>query len=111
MPEKIRCAAIRFEPCFEFLPPTDKESLFDHKIIVKDMSHSGCMAYATERYGRAWLGRDMSRDEQGFLTTTGRFVDRIEAMTIAKAANQLKGDIYPANKTWLDNYDVNFALE
>lgn len=111
MPEKIRCAAIRFEPCLEFLSDDDKTNMVDSKLIVKDMSHSGCMSYATERYGRAWLERDRTKEEQGFVTTTGRFVDRVDAMTIAKAANQLKNYIYPANKTWLDSYNVNFALE
>lgn len=110
MPEKIRCAAIRFEPRVEFLSNVDKESMVDQKIIVKDMSHSSCMTYATERYGRAWLARDKYKDEQGFVTTTGRFVDRSEALEIAKNNNQLKYKI-PEYKTWLDSYEVNFVIE
>jgi hypothetical protein len=110
MPEKIRCAAIRFEPCLEFLSADDKSNVINSKLIVKDMSHSGCMTYATERYGRAWLARDEYKDEQGFVTTTGRFVDRSEALEIAKKNNQLKYKI-PEYKTWLDSYEVNFVIE
>lgn len=38
-----------------------------------------------------WQGKFVSRrsDDQGFLTSKGRWVDRIEAMHIAKAARQL----------------------
>ena len=110
MPEKIRCAAIRFEPCLEFLSNEDKDCVTDSKLIVKDMTHSSCMTYATERYGRAWLARDKHKDEQGFITTTGRFVNRMEAMEIAKNNNQLKYKI-PEYKTWLDSYEVNFVIE
>lgn len=110
MPEKIRCAAIRFEPHIEFLSASDKESMVDQRIIVKDMTHSGCMTYATERYGRAWFSRDENKDEQGFLTTSDRFVDRTEALEIAKNNNQLKYKI-PEYKTWLDSYEVNFVIE
>jgi hypothetical protein len=34
----------------------------------------------------------MRTEEQGFLTNTNRFVDRLEALEIAKNANQLKPD-------------------
>ena len=34
----------------------------------------------------------MRTEEQGFLTNTDRFVDRLEALEIARKANQLKPD-------------------
>jgi len=38
-----------------------------------------------------WQAKGISqrRNHQGFLTSTGRFVDRVEALKIAKQANQL----------------------
>lgn len=34
-------------------------------------------------------GMEVARFDQGFITSTGRFVERVEAMKIARAANQL----------------------
>ena len=34
----------------------------------------------------------MNTEEQGFLTNTNRFVSRLEALEIARKANQLKPD-------------------
>lgn len=50
--------------------------------------------------------RNMSKEKQGFMTTTGRFVDRIEAYQIAKAANQLNNQ--RSDKGYLDSYDLAF---
>lgn len=47
-----------------------------HHHIIRDMHARGLSAKATR--------------EQGFVTTTGRFVDRREAAAIAKAAGQIK---------------------
>lgn len=53
--------------------------------------------------------RDLTREVQGYMTTRGRFVDRIEAMKIAREANQLRN---PYNKkTELDSYDVDLCME
>ena len=53
--------------------------------------------------------RDQTREVQGFMTTRGRFVDRVEAMKIAKEANQLRNPY--STKTELDSYDIDFCME
>lgn len=76
--EKIRCAAIRW--CYA------DESSADS--VVTGANHAQCIA---------WFGlsdiyrnqRNLDLEEQGFLTTTDRFVDRKEAYMIAEAAGQL----------------------
>lgn len=40
----------------------------------------------------ALVGRPISPSEQGFITSTGRYVGRVEAMCIAEAAGQVKSD-------------------
>lgn len=40
----------------------------------------------------------MTGKDQGFLTSTGRFVDREEAYEIAKAAGQLEGRVKTGNQ-------------
>lgn len=53
--------------------------------------------------------RDLTREVQGYMTTRGRFVDRVEAMKIAREANQLRN---PYNKkTELDSYDVDLCMK
>lgn len=97
--EKIKCAALQFY---------DESS--NNPIIVCDMNHANCFMLASEKYGPTFRNRNKERDTQGFMTTTDRFVNRYEAFAIAKAAKQLR---FKPNliKTWLDSYDVNFALE
>lgn len=43
--------------------------------------------------------RDCAPERQGFTTSTGRFVDRVEGMRIAKAAGQLVPDFAPDGVT------------
>lgn len=47
-----------------------------HHLIIHDMVHTG---FCTQVHG-----------EQGFITTTGRFVDRHDALVIAHNADQIK---------------------
>lgn len=98
--EKIRAAAIRctLTTNGEYIP-----------IMVCGMNHAECFAVAHEMYGTDFFQRDKVYDIQGFVTTTGRFVNRREAMKIACNAGQLK---FPnSTKYELDSYDINFALE
>lgn len=53
-------------------------------IIYAGLRHNNCIHHITER-GKHYK----PSDPQGFLTTTGRFVDRIEGLAIATAAGQL----------------------
>lgn len=97
--EKIKCAALRF-----YLEPSGEE------VIVVGMNHANCFMMAHEQYQLQFHDRNKERDTQGFMTTTDRFVDRSEALEIAKKNNQLKYKI-PEYKTWLDSYEVNFVIE
>ncbi len=49
--------------------------------------------------------RDMSAERQGFVTRSGRFVDREEAMAIARACEQLKFPV-PEARTELFSEDL-----
>lgn len=50
--------------------------------------------------------RIQTKEKQGFMTTTGRFVDRVEAYQIAKSANQLRTN--RDDKSYLDSYDLMY---
>lgn len=76
--ERIKCAAIRW--CYA------NESSADS--IVTGANHAQCI----EWFGMADIyrnQRNLDVEEQGFLTTADRFVDRKEAYMIAEAAGQL----------------------
>lgn len=76
--EKISCACIKFR--LKSDPLTDR--------YIEGNSHADCISWFSFADIPA---RDRSTDEevQGFMTTSGRFVDRSEAYEIAKAAGQL----------------------
>lgn len=57
-------------------------------VIIGGYRHGECMTNAI----KMGYSNYISQDEQGFLTSTGRFVDRKEAKMIAKNANQLIRD-------------------
>ena len=80
--EYILCAAVRL-----------KKDNSDQPIILGGYRHADCFGSAIQL---GYTGLIDERD-QGFLTSKGRFVDRAEALTIAKRANQLKTH-HPAAK-------------
>ena len=67
--EFILCAALKFQ-----------------ETIVCGRRHSDC--YETLNHFVVFY--ETNREDQGFLTSLGRFVDRKEAWKIAKANNQIK---------------------
>lgn len=71
MAERIAAAAIRLNRLVYHMPPP-----YRHSDIVAAAFTQGCR-------GAAVAG------QQGFLTNTGRFVDRLEARRIAESANQI----------------------
>lgn len=76
--ERITAAAIKY---FLKIDP-------DTPQIVKGANHAQCI----EWFGLAELYRPlrvMEKEEQGFLTSTGRFVNRREAYVIASRSGQL----------------------
>ena len=59
-----------------------------HGLIMENMRNKGVTAYITQ-------------EEQGFLTSSGKFVSRVEAAKIAFKAGQIKEYVYS-----LDSYQV-----
>lgn len=92
--EKIKSAAINYRLVSD--PNTDK--------IVYGHDHTYCRSW----FILAEIYPDQRISEvEGFLTTTGRFVDRHEAYDIAKNAGQLKiSDPYNI----LKSYNVDYAI-
>lgn len=80
MQERIVCAAIH--------NPKDKD-MAGQPLIYCGLRHSNIL----------WQSKNVSRDpyHQGFLTSTGRFVDRKEALKIALDNNQVVGKIIGNN--------------
>lgn len=73
--EYILCAAIKI-------------TINDETIIISGYRHGDCFNIVHKLCPNKYI----NQDEQGFLTSSGRFVDRIEAKKIAKQANQLIRD-------------------
>ena len=75
--EYILCAAVKIR--------------IDHEaIIISGYRHGDCFNVIHKLCYNKYIAQ--SECEQGFLTSSGRFVDRIEAMVIAKQADQLIRD-------------------
>lgn len=70
--ERILCAAIKINVDGEL-------------IIISGFRHGDCF----DVIHKLCSGKHITHDEQGFLTTSGRFVSRKEAKIIAKQADQL----------------------
>lgn len=96
--EKIKCAAIKYK-----LKGTTEYS------YMCGMNHGACIGYFSAM-DIPVSKRDIQNEVQGFMTTRDRFVDRREAMFIARAANQLKLPSYD-NLDRLESYHVNFCSE
>ena len=80
MTERIDCAAIRWRGETFYVPQPGR-----HHDVIAAMTALG-------------HGQEAMFD-QGFTTTSGRFVDRKEAMKIARAAGQLIPDLAPDGVT------------
>ena len=72
--ERILCAAIQI-----------RKSKDDEPIVIGGYRHGECFEAASKLGYMAYI----DQDEQGFITSTGRFVNRKEAKMIAKQAEQL----------------------
>lgn len=92
-PELIVCAAIKFAV---FTATTEPKKV--REIVVTGVRHySSDMRSLMEEFDDYY---DYKEIVQGFLTNHGRFVDRKEALKIAKANNQIRYSIgYDPN--WL----------
>lgn len=76
--ERIKSACIKYQ--LKSDPGTDR--------YVEGSSHADCISWfsAADLYIRE---RIPEKEVQGFMTTEGRFIDRIEAYRIAEEAGQL----------------------
>ncbi len=85
MQERVVCAAIH--------NPEDKD-MVGEPLIYCGLRHSNIL----------WQSKNVSRDphNQGFLTSTGRFVSREEALKIALDNNQVIGEIH-GNRLYSEN--------
>lgn len=72
--ERILCAAIQIRKSKDAKP-----------IVIGGYRHGDCFTAASRLGYTAYI----DQDEQGFITSEGRFVDRKEAKQIAKQAGQL----------------------
>lgn len=85
-PELIVCAAIKFELTTATTKP---RQVSDFVLpMVRHYSPDGrkVLDYIDDYF-------DTKEKEQGFITNKGRFVDRTEALAIAKANDQIRCDI------------------
>lgn len=80
--EHILCAAVRL-----------KKDNSDQPIILGGYRHADCFGSAIQLGYTGFI----DENDQGFLTSKGRFVDRTEALTIARRADQLNSH-HPAAK-------------
>ena len=72
--EKILCAAIQI-----------RKNKDDEPIVIGGYRHGDCFNTVFKLGYTAYI----DQEEQGFITSKGRFVNRKEAKTIAQQANQL----------------------
>ena len=90
--EYILCAAIWYQdlPTQRLLPKN-----VDKGIVICGHRHGQCIDIMKSLGGLrtvTFAEDGVGEHEQGFLTNTNRFVDRLEALEIAKSSNQIKPD-------------------
>lgn len=89
MNERIYSAAIWYKdlPTAKYLPKN-----IDKGIVVEGHRHADIIRTVVNLLGKrtCQFGEDCAGEsEQGFITNTNRFVDRVEGLKIAREANQL----------------------
>jgi hypothetical protein len=87
--ERIYCAAIWYKdlPTAKYMPKN-----IDKGIVVEGHRHADIIRTMVNLIGKRTCtnGEDCAGEsEQGFVTNTNRFVNRVEGMKIAREANQL----------------------
>lgn len=90
LPETVEMSAIKHADGTVFTVPRPGR----HNHVIEEM----------KRQGKPWNSPDEARHEQGFVTSTGRFVGRHEARKIAEAAHQLLERA--SAHDWLSSEDV-----
>lgn len=84
--EKILCAAIWYkeQPKSAILPLN-----VDKGVVVAGLRHAYCIASFVALTGKRSVLTECGEYVQGFITTKDRFVDRKEAMLLAREAGQV----------------------
>lgn len=90
--ERIYCAAIWYKdlPTAKYMPTN-----IDKGIVVEGHRHADIIRTVVNLLGKrtCQFGEDCAGEsEQGFVTNKNRFVNRSEAMDIARNANQIISD-------------------
>jgi hypothetical protein len=87
--EFILCAANYYN---DGLTETHTVDNIEKGFVICGRRHHNCISIFAKMYGFPYSKKAlkiMETEVQGFLTSTNRFVDRIEAMEIAKKNNQV----------------------
>lgn len=103
MEEKIICAAIWYKdlPDQHFLPNNIQQG-----IVVCGHRHGHCIDIVKSLSGlrSVQIAPDgVGESVQGFLTNTNRFVDREDALIIAKSADQLNDRVRYGNELYSED--------
>ena len=110
-PEKILCAAV-YVDTGEVHPPRSSYAYPETGLVFAGWRHGECFMLVEvwldglsqsdrPQYYRLTLGGEWW--VEGFLTSTGRFVDREEAWRIARTAGQLRPDAEPEGSLLSEN--------
>lgn len=88
MTERILCAAIWFRDTKKYIhQPANIQSGY----VICGLRHHNCFYTNSLIYGEEYH-KNKVEEMQGFLTSNNRFVSRQEAASIAREANQIKGE-------------------
>lgn len=105
--ERILCAAIWYKDVeLKRDIPQVRPKNVDRGIVVLGYRHGQCIWTMACLTGLRTVdnGEDAAGDhEQGFLTSTNRFVERTEALAIAKSSNQLLAGEHVYNELYSEN--------
>lgn len=90
--ERINCAAIWYKdlPSVKYMPVNINKG-----VVVEGHRHADIIRTVINLLGKrtCQFGENAAGEsKQGFITNKNRFVDRVEAMSIARAANQIISD-------------------
>ncbi len=96
-PEFILCAAIHLK---------DGKNNIESGVIICGRRHGDCYGILRALLGDVDPDTLPAREDQGFLTSTNRYVDRKEGYLIAKANKQLLHDLHDESNPILISEDL-----
>ncbi len=66
--------------------------------LAKPSTHKNCIDLAV-----SLLGKQVTPDTYGFITSSGRFLDREAALSVATTANQIRIKMNPKNRLFTED--------